>query len=382
MKILFTTTLQTKFKGQRSIENNGHGLKMTGMQATTMMTSLHETNSYEPLGPNLIQVRRLPDINQDSPSASPVHSQEFHKFETGLFMNADAKSMQIFKVTGTHAQKLQSLRFQDMNLHKSSFVLEHSILITGKKKFFYLYDLTRAHAEKVQGIVGLGGISLASYALQPKTNAPLVAFLGQRDSVELVSLKSRLAVGKLQINGTCRCATFSEDGGLWTAGYDGVAHYWDLRMHRCLARFVNEEGSSISALESFCYKDSLATGSDSGRVNIYRCSEILAKHSLPGAARTTQQVPPKRTFSTLNTAIHHLQFSSDGQLAAIASGIKKNSFRLVHISSGTTFHNWPTSNTPVGFVHSVAFSPRNGLLTLGNAKGRTFLYRLVYYKQI
>jgi U3 small nucleolar RNA-associated protein 18 len=67
------------------------------------------------------------------------------------------------------------------------------------------------------------------------------------------------------------------------------------------------------------------------------------------------------------------------QILAMASRMKKDALRLVHLPSCTVFSNWPTSRSPLGYVHSLAFSPGGGYLAVGNAKGRALLYRLHHY---
>ena len=61
--------------------------------------------------------------------------------------------------------------------------------------------------------------------------------------------------------------------------------------------------------------------------------------------------------------------------------MKRDALRLVHIPSMTAFSNWPTSRSPLQYVHSLAFSPAGGTLAIGNAKGRVLLYRLHHYAE-
>jgi U3 small nucleolar RNA-associated protein 18 len=68
-------------------------------------------------------------------------------------------------------------------------------------------------------------------------------------------------------------------------------------------------------------------------------------------------------------------------MLAIASRMKKDSLRLLHMASRTVFSNWPTTRTPLQFVHSIDFSPHCGYMAIGNAKGRALLYRLHHYEQ-
>jgi U3 small nucleolar RNA-associated protein 18 len=65
----------------------------------------------------------------------------------------------------------------------------------------------------------------------------------------------------------------------------------------------------------------------------------------------------------------------------MASKMKKDALRLVHTASLTTFSNWPTSRSPLGHVHSMAFSPHAGFFAVGNDKGKVLLYRMHHYAQ-
>ena len=64
---------------------------------------------------------------------------------------------------------------------------------------------------------------------------------------------------------------------------------------------------------------------------------------------------------------------------ALASRMKKDSMRLLHVPSMTVFSNWPTGRSPLHFVHCLDFSPSGGFLAIGNARGKVLLYRLHHY---
>mgnify|MGYP002883850964 FL=1 len=83
----------------------------------------------------------------------------------------------------------------------------------------------------------------------------------------------------------------------------------------------------------------------------------------------------------LTTKVDTLAFNPDGQMLAAASSLKRNALRLLHVPSRTVFSNWPTSKTPLQYVHSLAFSPSSDLLAVGNARGRVLLYRLKQYSR-
>ncbi len=67
---------------------------------------------------------------------------------------------------------------------------------------------------------------------------------------------------------------------------------------------------------------------------------------------------------------------------AMASRMKKDAMRLVHLPSATVFSNWPTQRSPLHYVHSLAFSPHSGFLAVGNARGKVLLYRLHAFSEV
>lgn len=232
----------------------------------------------------------------------------------------------------------------------------------------------------LQGIFGREERSFESFAVQKGTGA-LAAFLGNEGCIPLVSLKTRQSVGTLKMSGAARCAAFTGDGlGLWSLGTDGVLHQWDLRMRRCVARVADEGATNSTGL---AYTDEgggwLATGSDMGVVNLYRPSGLVSSASVAAGPLAAAPGTPAKALLNLTTTIDTLAFSPDGQMLAMASRMKRDSLRLVHLPSCTVFANWPTSKTPLGHVHSVAFSPGGGFMAIGNAKGRALLYRMHHY---
>lgn len=48
----------------------------------------------------------------------------------------------------------------------------------------------------------------------------------------------------------------------------------------------------------------------------------------------------------------------------------------VHLPTCTVYRNWPTSNTPLGRISSVAISPTGEQLAVGNEQGRIRLWEI------
>jgi hypothetical protein len=213
------------------------------------------------------------------------------------------------------------------------------------------------------------------------------------------------------------------------AGRDGVVHVWDIRTLRCRLAFADagaggEPGGQLAVSPDGRY---CATGSASGAVNVYRRADVEAAAAAGGGARGRVSVAPLRQLLNLTTAVDSLTFTADSQVRglgrghggrsgllpavrsvphscrmrrrvaskpaqpraalrgaaaqvlAMASRLKRDALRLVHLPSLTVFANWPTGRSPLHFVHTLDFSPHCGLLAVGNARGAALLYRLHHY---
>ena len=156
-------------------------------------------------------------------------------------------------------------------------------------------------------------------------------------------------------------------------------------MRRCRRRDVDE--GCINSTSLVCSQDGrlFASGCGSGVVNLYsrewleENGDVSSLCALPAPAHAPK---PLAKLMNLTTTADSLTFSPDSQILAMASRMKKDQLRLVHVASGTVFQNWPTSRTPLGHVHSICFSPQGGFLAIGNAKGHVLLYRMTHYESL
>ena len=109
--------------------------------------------------------------------------------------------------------------------------------------------------------------------------------------------------------------------------------------------------------------------STSGIVNLYDTA----------SCESSQKPEPLKIIDNLTTPISAVKFNHDAQSLAVASRYKKDAFKLIHVPSRRVFANWPTANTPLGYVNTMDFSPNGGYLAMGNDKGKVLLYRLNAY---
>ena len=355
-----------------------------------------------------LEVSRLLDANAADASDAVVSAVDFHDSGQLLLTAGMDKRLRFFQADGARNSKLQSLFLRDMPIRQAAFcgASGNLALAVGRRPFLYVFDLGSGRAEKVQKPLGREERTFEAFAVSKSGGGggDVVALLGNRGCIPLLSLKSRCLAGELRTaGGTVRSAAFDPSDGnvLVATGGDGVVHSWDLRTRRCLGRSSDEGAVSGTALA--CGGGWIAAGSDSGVVNVYgrgRGGTLLSSSdgglkagralvggddggndggggsSLFRSPASAARPKPARSLLNLTTTIDTLAFSPGGELLVLASRMRRDALRVCSGADLKVYANWPSSRTPLGHVHCAAFSPGGGMLAIGNAKGKCLLYRI------
>ncbi|KAF9107551.1 U3 small nucleolar RNA-associated protein 18 [Mortierella sp. AM989] len=315
-----------------------------------------------------ISVTRVKNANQNGYSKSVVQSVEFHPNSQMLLTAGFDRTLRLFQIDGKLNQMMQSVFFKDMPVYKASFnPTGNGIVASGRRKYFYTFDIEAGKVDKSQGIYGRQEKSLEKFALSPCGR--WIAFLGRDGYIVLVASATKQWVKNLKMNGNVRAVAWSDDSSyLYSVGGDAEVYQWEVSSGKCLHRFLDEGGFRPTCIAVSPNDQFFAVGSKSGIVNIY--DRTCLASSKPKALRA---------IGNLTTSIHTMRFNHDSQILAISSKGRKDQLRLIHIPSLKVFPNWPTKGTPLSYVSSLAFSPRSGYLAIGNDKGKVLLYRLNHY---
>ncbi|XP_050238850.1 U3 small nucleolar RNA-associated protein 18 homolog [Mercurialis annua] len=319
--------------------------------------------------PGLLEYSRLVDANAQEPSSGPINSVQFHQNAQLLLTAGLDRRLSFFQIDGKRNTKIQSIFIEDCPIHKASFLPDGSqVIISGRRKYFYSFDLVNAKVDKIGPLVGREEKSLEVFEVSPDSKT--IAFVGNEGYILLVSTKTKELIGTLKMNGTARSLAFADNGQqLLSHGGDGQVYHWDLRTRTCIHKAVDEGCLTGTALSTSSNGSLFAAGSDSGIVNVYNREEFL------GGKRK-----PIKTIDNLTTKVDFMKFSNDAQILAVCSHMKKNSLKLIHVPSYTVFSNWPHAKTALHYPRCLDFSPGGGFMAVGNAAGKVLLYKLHHYE--
>ncbi|KAJ7946855.1 U3 small nucleolar RNA-associated protein 18-like [Quillaja saponaria] len=324
--------------------------------------------SSSKLFPGHLEYSRLVDANVEDPSNGPINSVQFHRNAQLLLTAGLDRRLRFFQIDGKRNTKIQSIFLDDCPIRKASFLPDGSqVILAGRRKFFYSFDLVKAKVDKIGPLVGREEKSLEVFEVSPDSRT--IAFVGNEGYILLVSTKTKELIGTLKMNGTVRSLAFADDGKqLLSSGGDGQVYHWDLRTRACFHKAVDEGCINGTALCTSPSGTLFAAGSDSGIVNVYKREDFL------GGKRK-----PIKTIENLTTRVDLMRFNTDAQILAICSGMKKSSLKLIHVPSYTVFSNWPPPKKSLGYPRCIDFSPGGGFMAVGNAAGRVLLYKLHHY---
>ena len=87
-------------------------------------------------------------------------------------------------------RKIQSIFLDDYPIRKASFLPDGSrVIIAGRRKFFYSFDLVKAKVDKIGPVVAREEKSLEVFENSP--NSSTIAFVGYEGYILLVSTKTK-----------------------------------------------------------------------------------------------------------------------------------------------------------------------------------------------
>ncbi|KAJ3017141.1 U3 snoRNP protein [Thoreauomyces humboldtii] len=338
----------------------------------TSMGIVDKNRSSRVLNPDSLEVVRLKDANQTAYSQSVIKSVQFHPKAPVLLTAGFDKTLRLFQVDGKVNPKIQSIYIKDLPMSKATFTPDgREILISGNRKFFYTYNIEAGVVTRIAGIRGQDEENYSKFYVSPDNK--LIVFAGRDGTLMVVANDTKQWIGNMKMNGTVRSVDFSADGRfLLSFGGDGEVYQWDLGSRTCVHKFYDEGCVNAATLAVSRGSGFIATGSQAGVVNLYDQSSCFA----------STNPSPQKAILNLTTPITNLRFNHDSQILAMASREAKDSLRLLHVPTKRVFKNWPTAQTPLGYVQSLDFSPGGGYLAIGNDKGKVLLYRLNAYDAV
>ncbi|KAJ5721112.1 uncharacterized protein N7483_009046 [Penicillium malachiteum] len=375
------------------------------LQNTTDLTRIEDnarSGGKRKLRQEVLDIQRLKDVGKAQPSS--IDSLTFHPHYPLLLSSGPASTLFMHHISPSAPAPnplLTSLHIKNTPIHTSAFAPPggNKIFASGRRRYFHIWDLDTGKIDKVNGTADRKEEqkSMERFKLSPCGRYIGLVGTSRKGGGLINVLDSGTAqwVAQVRVDGSGGVADFawwSDGEGMTVASKNGEVSEWDGRLRRVVARWVDAGavGTTVLSLGGRSGRAQLggdrwvAIGSSSGVVNIYDRRDWAAAYAAasqtekdgPSQAGIPRNPEPARALDQLTTPISHLVFAPDGQMLAMSSRWKRDALRLVHLPSCTVYRNWPTSNTPLGRISSVAISPNSEQLAVANEQGRIRLWEI------
>lgn len=227
-----------------------------------LLRSAEDVISAKPalLPQGVLDVTRMRNANIVEPNQAVIQALQFHPNGQLLLTAGYDKTIRLFQVDGKKNPKVQSMHLPDMPIQSAYFTASgNEIVATGRRAFFYYYDIQAAQVSRVARILGTHcyarlawpclaspGLSspllpslLSSPPLSPSPSPPpppgrqeshlshslpspdgkYIVVLGRDGTAIFVSQATKQWAFNLKMNGNIRSAAFTGDGStLYTTG--------------------------------------------------------------------------------------------------------------------------------------------------------------------
>ncbi|KAJ6113767.1 hypothetical protein N7523_007084 [Penicillium sp. IBT 18751x] len=374
------------------------------LQNSTNLTRIEDnarSGGKRKLRQEVLDIQRLKDVGKAQPSS--VDSLTFHPHYPLLLSSGPASTLFLHHISPSAPAPnplLTSLHIKRTPIHTSAFAPPsgNKIFASGRRRYFHIWDLDTGKVDKVNGTADRKDEqkSMERFKLSPCGRYVGLVGSSRKGGGIINVLDSGTAqwIAQVRVDGRGGVADFawwSDGEGMTVASKNGEVSEWDGKQRRVIARWLDAGavGTTVLSLGGRSGRTQLggdrwvAIGSSSGITNVYDRRDWATAYANASAAEkegTQAGVPrnpePVRVLDQLTTPISHLVFAPDGQMLFMASRWKRDALRLVHLPSCTVYRNWPTSNTPLGRISSVAISPNSEQLAVGNEQGRVRLWEI------
>ena len=132
--------------------------------------------------------------------------------------------------------------FNDLPILKAEFNPSGSeIIATGRRKYFYIYNMEAGNVDRSQGIFGLEDKSLEKFSISPC--GKYIVFVGNNGYLTLVSYQTKQWIDNFKMNGTANAVAWSSDGKyLFSVSGDATVYQWDIGARKPVHYFADEGG--------------------------------------------------------------------------------------------------------------------------------------------
>ena len=316
------------------------------------------------------QVTKLPGYQH----ISIMSTINFHPSNREILLTSGLdKKLKIFNInySGNFSSKLiKTINTLDIPIFSVKFISNDDIIITGRRKHYYLYNLEKQNLTRIEGNFALSSNKINSLEkCFVGIDSNIYSFGDNYGNIYLYDINTKRFKYDIKISSSINSICFDDKNYLYAVGDQSEIYIYDLRKYRNCLKKVNDYGNfytnCMDISKNYNY---LATGGKQGYVNLYKVSDLVND--------LNEDVEPIKIYDNLTTSCDYIRFDKVNNMMGMSSKWKKNAFRFVNLENKNVFNNIPSFREHLKYPFCFDFNSDNSLISIGNDEGKAFLFHI------
>ena len=316
------------------------------------------------------QVTKLPGYQH----ISIMSTINFHPNKKEILLTSGLdKKLKIFKINyedNFSSKLVKTINTLDIPIFSVKFISNEDIIITGRRKHYYLYNIENQHLSRIEGNFALSSNKINSLEkCFVGIDSNIYSFGDNYGNIYLYDINTKRFKYDIKISSSINSICFDDKNYLYAVGDQSEIYIYDLRQYRNCLKKVNDYGNFYTNCMEISYDyNYIATGGKQGYVNLYSVSDLIKD--------LNEDVEPVKIYDNLTTSCDYVRFNKINSMLGMSSKWKKNALRFVNLENKNVFVNFPSFREHMKYPFCFDFNCDNSLISIGNDEGKAFLFHI------
>ena len=316
------------------------------------------------------QVTKLPGYQH----ISIMSTINFHPNKKEILLTSGLdKKLKIFNINyedNFSSKLVKTINTLDIPIFSVKFISNEDIIITGRRKHYYLYNIENQHLSRIEGNFALSSNKINSLEkCFVGIDSNIYSFGDNYGNIYLYDISTKRFKYDIKISSSINSICFDDKNYLYAVGDQSEIYIYDLRQYRNCLKKVNDYGNFYTNCMEISYDyNYIATGGKQGYVNLYSVSDLIKD--------LNEDVEPVKIYDNLTTSCDYVRFNKSNSMLGMSSKWKKNALRFVNLENKNVFINFPSFREHMKYPFCFDFNCDNSLISIGNDEGKAFLFHI------
>ena len=325
---------------------------------------------------NILKYQQCPQVTKypGYQHISITSTLNFHPKKKDILLTSGLdKKLKIFNINfedNFTSKLMKIINTLDIPIFSVKFISNEDIIISGRRKHYYTYNLVKQNLTRIEGNFALSSNPINSLEkCFVGIDSNTYSFGDNYGNIYLYDINTKRFKYDIKISSSINSICFDDKNYLYAVGDQSEIYIYDLRKYRNCLKKVNDYGNFYTNCMDISYDyNYISTGGKQGYVNLYKVNDLIND--------LNEDVEPVKIYDNLTTSCDFVKFNKINTMLGISSKWKKNAMRLINLDNKKVYTNYPSIKEHMKYPFCLDFNCDNSLISIGNDEGKAFLFHI------